>query len=64
MLGFLSLPYLWYGLLQLTLTDEQFMVVDKAQVTPCSELCGEAKSSAQRLLNHYVRVQGLTISQV
>ena len=36
----------------------------RSTVTQCSELCNEARDTAQKLLNHYVRVQGLTISQV
>ena len=49
---------------QLTLTEEQFMLDHKSTVTQSSELCNEARDTAQKLLNHYVRVQGLTISQV
>lgn len=52
--------FLW----QLTLTEEQFMVEDRQPGAPVAELCRLAKATAQRLLNHYVRVQGLTISQV
>ncbi|KAH9492461.1 Vacuolar protein sorting-associated protein 51, partial [Bulinus truncatus] len=47
----------------LSLAEEQFMVEDKAPVTTMTELFAIAKTTGQRLLNHYVRVQGLTISQ-
>ncbi len=40
------------------------MVDPKFTVTACAELCNEARDTAQKLLNHYVRVQGLAISQV
>ena len=50
--------------MQLTLADEQFMVDSSAVLTPSSKLTTAARDTAQRLLNHYVRVQGLTISQV
>ncbi|KAK7469788.1 hypothetical protein BaRGS_00036215 [Batillaria attramentaria] len=48
----------------LTLTEEQFLVEERIAGEPVAELCSMAKSAAQRLLNHYVRVQGLTISQM
>lgn len=32
--------------------------------TPGSVLCAEARAAAQRLLTHYVRVQGLAVSQM
>ncbi|XP_077992479.1 vacuolar protein sorting-associated protein 51 homolog [Glandiceps talaboti] len=44
--------------------DEQFMVDDKCKVTSVTELSNETKDTAQRLLNHYVKFQGLTISQM
>ena len=50
--------------MQMTLAEEQFMIDDKVQLTQPSELSTEAKDMAQKLLNHYVRVQGQTISQV
>ncbi len=49
--------------MQLTWTDEQFSL-EETTGTSCSQLCDEAKSTAQKLLNHYVKVQGLTIYQV
>ncbi|XP_066466524.1 vacuolar protein sorting-associated protein 51 homolog [Tiliqua scincoides] len=48
----------------LTLTDEQFLVQDHSPVTPVTGLCAEARQAAQKLLNHYVKVQGLVISQM
>jgi hypothetical protein len=33
-------------------------------VTPVSTLCAEARETARRLLTHYVKVQGLVISQM
>uniref|UniRef100_A0A3P8WES1 Vacuolar protein sorting-associated protein 51 homolog n=1 Tax=Cynoglossus semilaevis TaxID=244447 RepID=A0A3P8WES1_CYNSE len=48
----------------LTLTDEQFLVQHHSPVTPVTALCAEAREAAQKLLNHYVKVQGLIISQM
>uniref|UniRef100_A0A665XDG7 Vacuolar protein sorting-associated protein 51 homolog n=1 Tax=Echeneis naucrates TaxID=173247 RepID=A0A665XDG7_ECHNA len=48
----------------LTLTDEQFLDQHHSPVTPVTTLCAEAKEAAQKLLNHYVKVQGLIISQM
>lgn len=48
----------------LTLTDEQFLVQHHSPVTPVTTLCTEAREAAQKLLNHYVKVQGLIISQM
>ncbi|KAI0211198.1 Vacuolar protein sorting-associated protein 51-like [Lamellibrachia satsuma] len=48
----------------LTLADEQFMIDDATRGTSCSQLCAELKDAAQKLLNCYVRVQGLMISQM
>ncbi|KAG8438096.1 hypothetical protein GDO86_008689 [Hymenochirus boettgeri] len=48
----------------LTLTDEQFLGQDHSPVTPVSSLCALAQSSAQTLLNHYVKSQGLVVSQM
>ncbi|XP_022337186.2 vacuolar protein sorting-associated protein 51 homolog [Crassostrea virginica] len=47
-----------------TLTEEQFMVEERSKVTPVSELTNHSKNTAQKLLNHYVKVQGLSISQM
>ena len=48
----------------MTLAEEQVNVDDNAQVTTTTEVCGQAKDMAQKLLNHYVRVQGQTLSHV
>ncbi|KAM6970374.1 vacuolar protein sorting-associated protein 51 homolog [Aplochiton taeniatus] len=48
----------------LTLTDEQFLVQHNSPVTAVTALCTEAREAAQKLLNHYVKVQGLIISQM
>ncbi|XP_068922439.1 vacuolar protein sorting-associated protein 51 homolog [Petaurus breviceps papuanus] len=48
----------------LTLTDEQFLGQDRSPVTPVSTLCAEARETARRLLTHYVKVQGLVVSQM
>ncbi|XP_053703122.1 vacuolar protein sorting-associated protein 51 homolog [Synchiropus splendidus] len=48
----------------LTLTDEQFLVQHHSPVTPVTALCAEAREAAQKLLNNYVKVQGLIISQM
>lgn len=48
----------------MTLTEEQFMVEERSRVTPISDLTSYSKDTAQKLLNHYVKVQGLSISQV
>ncbi|KAG9352007.1 hypothetical protein JZ751_023258 [Albula glossodonta] len=48
----------------LTLTDEQFLVQHHSPVTAVTALCTEAREAAQKLLNHYVKVQGLIISQM
>lgn len=40
------------------------MVEDRTSVTAAADLFAMAKDTGQRLLNHFVRVQGLTISQV
>ncbi|BFY98177.1 hypothetical protein BsWGS_01215 [Bradybaena similaris] len=48
----------------LSLAEEQFMVEDRTSVTAAADLFAMAKETGQRLLNHFVRVQGLTISQM
>lgn len=48
----------------LTLTDEQFLGQDHSPVTPVSTLCLIARSTAQTLLNQYVKSQGLVVSQM
>ncbi|XP_038626120.1 vacuolar protein sorting-associated protein 51 homolog [Tachyglossus aculeatus] len=48
----------------LTLTDEQFLGQDHRPVTLVSTLCAEARETVRRLLTHYIKVQGLVISQM
>ncbi|OCT81748.1 hypothetical protein XELAEV_18024256mg [Xenopus laevis] len=48
----------------LTLTDEQFLGQDRSPVTPVSSLCSLARSTAQTLLNQFVKYQGLVVSQM
>ncbi|XP_072195375.1 vacuolar protein sorting-associated protein 51 homolog [Excalfactoria chinensis] len=49
----------------LTLTDEQFPPEDTGPaVTPGPALCAEARGAAQRLLDHYVQVQGAAVAQM
>ncbi|NWW97759.1 VPS51 protein, partial [Caloenas nicobarica] len=49
----------------LTLTDEQFPPQDgDPAMTPAAELCAEARAAAQRLLDHYVQVQGAAVAQM
>ncbi|NWQ69497.1 VPS51 protein, partial [Neopipo cinnamomea] len=49
----------------LTLTDEQFPPQDCGPaVTPGPALCAEARAAAQRLLDHYVQVQGAAVAQM
>ena len=48
---------------QVTLVDEQFLLEDKSCMTSAADLCTESRTTAQRLLSHYVRMQGLAISQ-
>ncbi|MCI4387908.1 hypothetical protein PGIGA_G00079400 [Pangasianodon gigas] len=48
----------------LTLTDEQFLTQLHSPITTVTTLCAEAREAAQKLLNHYVKVQGLIISQM
>ncbi|XP_069713260.1 vacuolar protein sorting-associated protein 51 homolog [Phaenicophaeus curvirostris] len=49
----------------LTLTDEQFPPPDAGPtVTPGLALCAEARGAAQRLLDHYVQVQGAAVAQM
>jgi len=54
--------------LQLTTIDDLFNIDQYASseniVTPGSEMCDHFQGAAQNLLNHYVRIQGLTVSQM
>ncbi|KFM62793.1 Protein fat-free-like protein, partial [Stegodyphus mimosarum] len=47
-----------------SLVDEKFEVEAGDGLTPVSEICLETKRSAQNLLDHFVKVQGLNISQM
>ena len=40
------------------------MMTERFPVTSVTDLCNNANDAAQKLLNHYVKVQGLSISQV
>ncbi|WAR22413.1 VPS51-like protein [Mya arenaria] len=48
----------------ITLTEEQFDMDPHSEMTSIADLCGEVKVTAQKLLNHFVKVQGLAISQM
>ncbi|KAK3590122.1 hypothetical protein CHS0354_041171 [Potamilus streckersoni] len=48
----------------ISLTEEQFEVDSRSNLTQVSQLCTEAKDTSQMLLNHFVKVQGLAISQM
>lgn len=55
-------------ILQLTKFDDLFSIDQYASskhiVTPASEMCDRFQEAAQNLLNHYVRIEGLTVSQM
>ncbi|KAG5313476.1 VPS51 protein, partial [Acromyrmex insinuator] len=52
----------------LTTIDDLFSIDQYASseniITPGSEMCDSFQKAAQNLLNHYVRIQGLTVSQM
>lgn len=48
----------------LTLVDEQFFISNKIGITRQKELVDLHRESARRLLNYYVRVRGLNLSQM
>ncbi|XP_033633554.1 vacuolar protein sorting-associated protein 51 homolog [Asterias rubens] len=48
----------------MVLGDELFATDNRRGLTQASVLCSEAQTAAQRLLNHYVKLQGLQISQM
>ena len=50
----------------LSFTDEQFNIYPNSttRVTSVSDLCKEAHETAQKLLNHFVRLEGHNISQM
>lgn len=47
-----------------TFLSSASLAQDQSPVTPVSTLCAEARETARRLLTHYVKVQGLVISQM
>jgi hypothetical protein len=52
--------------LQLSQTDEWFNIEDRhgsGILTSEGEICDSMRAAAQELLNYYVRMQGLSISQ-
>ena len=49
---------------QVSLFDELFRLPEHKDATKASDLCTEAQNAAQKMLNQYVRIQGLQISQV
>lgn len=54
-------------ILQLMKFDELFSIEYASSeniITPGSEMCDRFQEAAQNLLNHYVRIQGLTVSQM
>jgi hypothetical protein len=53
-------------ILQLSQTDEWFNIEDhhgSGILTSEAEICTGMRAAAQELLNHYVRMQGLSVSQ-
>ncbi|XP_047119520.1 vacuolar protein sorting-associated protein 51 homolog [Schistocerca piceifrons] len=48
----------------LSTVDELFGIEEQHETTPASELCAAMHEAAQDLLNHYVRMQGLNVSQM
>ncbi|XP_025262116.1 vacuolar protein sorting-associated protein 51 homolog [Camponotus floridanus] len=51
----------------LTTTDDLFSIdqyTSSENITPRSEICNHFQEAAQNLLNHYVRIQGLAVSQM
>lgn len=54
-------------ILQLMKFDELFSIEYASSeniITPGSEMCDRFQEAAQNLLNHYVRIQGVTVSQM
>ncbi|XP_033098791.1 vacuolar protein sorting-associated protein 51 homolog [Anneissia japonica] len=47
-----------------TTADNQFSLDPRCKVTPAADLATKAKKTAQKLLNQYVQIQGLQISQM
>lgn len=53
--------------MQLKETDDLFNIArytSSENITPMSEMCDHFQEAAQNLLNHYVRIQGLAVSQM
>jgi hypothetical protein len=50
----------------MTLTDEMFPPMERGSSTikPIATLCSTANQAAQKLINHYVQLQGINVSQV
>ncbi|XP_059475616.1 vacuolar protein sorting-associated protein 51 homolog [Neocloeon triangulifer] len=48
----------------LSQTDEEFCIEDAAKLTTKSSLCKQLHDSAQKLLDYFVRTQGLSLSQM
>ncbi|XP_075252542.1 vacuolar protein sorting-associated protein 51 homolog isoform X2 [Convolutriloba macropyga] len=48
----------------LSIADEQFRIKDKTSLTPVAELASLAHKTANKIVTHFVKVQGLHISQM
>ena len=44
--------------------DDLLRIEDKTGLTPLADINGEVRTAGQQLINHFVRVQGLAVSQV
>ena len=44
--------------------DDLLRIEDKAGLTPLADINSEVRAAGQLLINHFVRVQGLAVSQV
>jgi len=63
---FVIISWCKFLILQLSLTDEWFNIDDRygsGILTSETEMCCNMRAAAQELLNHYVRMQGLSVSQ-
>ena len=49
---------------QVNFVDDLLRIEDKTGLTPLSDINGEVRAAGQQLINHFVRVQGLAVSQV
>lgn len=61
---FEKIIHMYLHIWQLNTVDELFNIEPRKELTQASELCVNMRSAAQDLLNHYVRMQGLSVSQV